>query len=356
MPGVIRLKVIELLSQHQADGYTPSAGLLELRQAVAQYLSATRGLNYSPDDIVVSAGAKPFIYYTLACVTTPGGGHEVIYPAPGFPIYESMAKYLGAVPRPIPLRKSNKYHMDLDELERMFSSRTRLLILNSPHNPTGSMLTDDELRRIADILSRWPKVWILSDEVYSQLTFTRLHLSIASYPGMQARTVIVDGASKTYAMTGWRIGYAANATLANLFAKLNTNIISCPCHLSQRAVAYALTQDLPEVWRMKESYRINCWETVKGLEPVPNIECLLPDGAFYVYVDVGDICAQTNIPSGGEFADRLLRGARVAVTADSHFGTPPVDEPPHIRISAASSLGNITEGIRRMKDWFETLQ
>ena len=224
-------------------GYTPSAGIPELRQAAAQYLNRTRGLNYDADDVVVAAGAKPFIMYSILATTDHGQEHEVIYPNPGFPIYESQIKANGAMPVPLHLRESRGFNFDPAELEARMNDKTRLLILNSPQNPTGGIVSKAELEVIVEILDKYPNVWVFSDEIYSQLCFEESFTSIASFPSMTERTIVVDGCSKTWAMTGWRLGFAANKALAPTFTKWVTNTESCASHITQWAGVEALNGD-----------------------------------------------------------------------------------------------------------------
>src|SRR5262249_40636871 len=204
-------------------GYTPSAGIDELRAAAAKDLGARRGLEFLPDDVVVGAGAKPFIAYTIASVTDHGAGDEVIYPVPGFPIYESQILANGALPVPIYLREARDFAFDPAELEAKITAKTKLLILNTPHNPTGRMLQPSALGSIAAILGRHPQVWVYADEIYSRLAYAGTFETLASRPGMHERTIVSDGASKTWAMTGWRIGYVANRMLAPSFTRWITN-------------------------------------------------------------------------------------------------------------------------------------
>src|SRR5436190_11771765 len=214
-------------------GYTPSAGIDELREAAARDLGARRGLDIRPEDVVVGAGAKPFIAYTIASVTDYGVGDEVIYPVPGFPIYESQIVANGAVPVPIFLREARDFAFDPAELEAKITPKTRLLILNTPQNPTGGILGRADLDAIAEILRGHPQIWVYADEIYSRLAYAGAFDTLARRPGMQERTIISDGASKTWAMTGWRIGFAANRTLAPVFTRWITNTDSCASQISQ---------------------------------------------------------------------------------------------------------------------------
>ncbi|MGB5081924.1 MAG: aminotransferase class I/II-fold pyridoxal phosphate-dependent enzyme, partial [Burkholderiales bacterium] len=235
-------------------GYTPSAGINELREAAARYMGAMRGLSISPADVVIGGGAKPFIAYTILSVTDYGVGDEVIYPNPGFPIYESQIAAHGAVPVPLHLREARDFAFDPAELEAKITPRTKLLILNSPQNPTGGILTRKDLEGIAAILARHPEVWIYADEIYSRLCYEGEFCSIASLPGMRERTIISDGASKTWAMTGWRIGFAANAALAPHFVRWVTNTDSCASHVSQWAAVEAINGPQGDAQRMRDSF------------------------------------------------------------------------------------------------------
>ncbi len=221
-------------------GYTPSAGINELREAAAKYMGSMRGLKISPEDVVIGGGAKPFIAYTILTTTDAGKGDEVIYPNPGFPIYESQILACGAVPVPLSLRESRNFAFDPADLEARITPKTKLLILNSPHNPTGGILTKRDLEDIAAVLRKHPDIWIYADEIYSRLCYEGEFASIASLPGMYERTIISDGASKTWAMTGWRIGFASNPVLAPQFIRWVTNTDSCASHISQWAAVEAI--------------------------------------------------------------------------------------------------------------------
>jgi aspartate/methionine/tyrosine aminotransferase len=238
-----------------------------------------RGLSIRPEDVVVGAGAKPFIAYAILSTTDYGAGDEVIYPNPGFPIYESQILALGALPVPIYLRESRDFAFDPNELEANITANTRMLILNSPHNPTGGMLRSADLEAIAEILRPHPQIWIYADEIYSRLAYDGKFESIASLPGMQERTIISDGASKTWAMTGWRIGYIANRTLAPVFTRWITNTDSCASQISQWAALEAVTgpQDAAEM--MKKSFLERRDLITRLLNEVPGVTCLVPDGA-----------------------------------------------------------------------------
>ncbi len=329
-------------------GYTPSAGIEELRIAVAGDMGARRGLAIEPDEIVVGAGAKPFIAYAIASVTDYGVGDEVIYPVPGFPIYESQVVANGAVPVPIYLREARDFAFDPAELEAAITPKTKLLILNTPHNPTGGILRAQDLDAIADILRRHPHVWIYADEIYSRLAYDGAFESIASRPGMRERTIISDGASKTWAMTGWRIGWVANRALAPVFTRWITNTDSCASQISQWAALEAVCgpQDMAEAMRMKFLERRDL--IVKLLNKVPGVTCRTPGGAFYAWPNVTEACALTGCADSEVFRKRLLHEAGIAVLADIHFGRRVPGDGQHIRFSYATSNDAIEEGVMRL--------
>ena len=334
--------------QSGKHGYTPSAGIPELRQAASVYLNKTRDLEYDPDDVVVAAGAKPFIMYSILATTDYGEGHEVIYPNPGFPIYESQIKVHGAVPVPLHLRESRGFNFDPAELESKINDKTRLLILNSPQNPTGGIVPRRELEIIAEVLERHPKVWVFSDEIYSQLCFEESFSSIASFPSMTDRTIVVDGCSKTWAMTGWRLGFAASKALAPAFTKWVTNTESCASHITQWAGVEALTGNQSGAQLMRAKFLERRDLIVGLLNEVPGVTCLNPGGAFYVWPNVTEACQMIGAKDSEEFRKRLLLEAGVAVLADIHFGRRVPDDGQHVRFSYAASNEDIVEGINRL--------
>ncbi len=332
-------------------GYTPSAGIDELRAAAARDLGARRGLDIKPDEVVIGAGAKPFIAYTIASVTDFGVGDEVIYPVPGFPIYESQILANGAVPVPIYLRESRHFAFDPAELESKITPKTRLLILNTPQNPTGGILTRTDLDAIAEILRQHPQVWVFADEIYSRLVYDGTFDSIATRPGMLERTVISDGASKTWAMTGWRIGYVANRTLAPVFTRWITNTESCASQISQWAAVAAISgpQDAADTMRARFLERRDL--IVRLLNDIPGITCAAPGGAFYAWPNVTEACRITGCADSEEFRKRLLNEAGIAVLADIHFGRRVPGDGQHIRFSYAASTEAIEKGVARLADF-----
>ncbi len=332
-------------------GYTPSAGIVELREAIAKYVSRTRAIAVSADDVVVGAGAKPFIAYTILSVTDHGAGDEVIYPNPGFPIYESQIRAMGAVPVPIYLRESRGFNFDPAELEAKITPRTKLLILNSPQNPTGGIVPAKDMQAIADHPCEAPgRVGIRRRDLFAPRV-RRHFASLASIPGMQERTIICDGASKTWAMTGWRLGYAVNKALAPVFTRWVTNTESCASHISQWAAVEALNGPQDEAEKMRASFLARRDLIVGLLNEVPGVTCQSPGGAFYAWPNVTEACRMIGTRDSEEFRVRLLNEAGVAVLADIHFGPRVPDEGQHIRFSYAASSAAIEKGVARMAEF-----
>jgi aspartate/methionine/tyrosine aminotransferase len=332
-------------------GYTPSAGIDELRAAAAAYMGGMRGLVVRPEDVVIGTGAKPFIAYSILSVTDPGAGDEVIYPNPGFPIYESQIAASGARGVPLPLREARDFAFDPAELEAKITPRTRLLILNSPQNPTGGVLSATDLNAIASVLARHPQVWVYADEIYSRLVYQGRFHSIASLPGMAERTIISDGASKTWAMTGWRIGFAANRLLAPHFVRWITNTESCAAQVSQWAALEAINGPQTDAEAMRACFLARRDLIVRLLNEVPGVSCRTPGGAFYAWPNVTGACRMIGAEDSEVFRRRLLAEAGVAVLADIHFGARVPGEGQHIRFSYAASNEAIEKGVERMADF-----
>ena len=351
-PDHVRLAGIRAITQGKT-GYTPSPGVAELRAAAVRFFTRTRGINVKPDEVVCACGGKPFIGYSILSVTDHGAGHEVIYPNPGFPIYSSLISACGAVPVALPLRESRGFNFDIDELAEKITDRTRLLILCSPGNPTGNVLGPSELEQVAELVARHDELWVYSDEVYSGLVYDGQFRSIGALPGMRERTIIVDSASKTYSMTGWRIGYAANAALAPAFTRWVTNTDSCPPHPSQWAVVQALDGPQDDSVEMRRVFLERRDHIVAGLNELPGFRCLVPGGAFYVWPNVTEACRLVGAADSEELRRRLLHEAGVAVLADVHFGRPVAGEGEHLRFSYASSLEAIDEGLSRIAGFLE---
>jgi aspartate/methionine/tyrosine aminotransferase len=318
-------------------GYCPAPGIPELRAAAAAYLSAPRGLALVPEEVLIATGAKPFLFFTiLACASA---GDEVLYPDPGFPIYRSAIAWAGATPVAVPLRARADFAIDPDELASLLTPRTRLVILNSPNNPTGAVMSAEELDAVARVLEG-TDAWILADEVYAKILYDADAPSLASFAALRERVVLVDSCSKTFAMTGWRCGFAAvPEPLREPLTRFFINCTSCVPPFVQRAAVAALTGPVDEVGAMVDTFRARRDAVVDGLNALPGVSCALPQGAFYAFPDVSG----TGM-SGAELAERLLAEKGVALLAGSAFGEHADD---HLRISYAAALPRIEAGLRR---------
>ena len=322
--------------------YTPSAGVVELREAIATWLGTHRGLAVDAGQVVVAPGAKPIMFYALLALLD--SGDEAIYPDPGFPIYGSMIGFAGARGIPLPLRERNGFDIALDELRSLVTARTKVLILNSPHNPTGAVLSPATIREIAR-LARERDLWVLADEIYGEILYEGEHRSILREEGMAERTILLDGFSKTYAMTGWRLGFGVfPAPLVGPVTKLVTNSVSCTATFVQRAGIAALTARPPEVDAMVRAFRERRDAIVAGLNGIPGITCTVPHGAFYVFPNITAL----GLGDSARVADRSLYEAGVAVLAGTAFG--PSGEG-YLRLSYANSLANIRLALERIAAW-----
>jgi aspartate aminotransferase len=322
-----------------ATHYGPSAGLPELREAVAEDSSKRRAVRATPEMVVVTPGAKPILFFVILALVDEGD--EVLYPNPGFPIYESMIRYIGGHPVPVRLVEEEDFGLDIDQLCNKVSSKTRLIILNDPHNPTGGVIPEAGLRAIADVAMKYG-VPVLSDEIYSRILYGASHLSIASLPGMEALAIILDGFSKTYAMTGWRLGYGIMpAPMAQVVAKLQTNATSCTATFSQIAGVAALRGDQSAVDSMVREFERRRNRIVDGLRGIPGIKCVRPKGAFYVFPNI----TGTGFSSRA-LADRLLEEAGLACLSGTAFGE---FGEGYLRFSYATSMENIEEALRRIR-------
>jgi len=350
-PENIKQAAIKAIKEGKT-GYTSSAGILELQEAVATRFSKTRGVEVKPEHVAVACGGKPFIYWSILCTTDYGTHDEVIYPNPGFPIYESQIVAHGAKPVPLPLLEEKEFAFDTEDLKKRITKKTRMLIINSPQNPTGGILKKEELKTIAD-LAIDHDFWVYSDEIYSTLVYDAPFQSIASIDGMLDRTIMVDCVSKAYAMTGWRLGYAANKTLAPHFARWMTNTDSCVNHPTQWAVVEALNGPQDESKKMAKSFKERRDLIVKLLNNVEGIKCLSPGGAFYVWPNVTLACRKVGAKSAEEFRKMLLDKG-VACLADIHFGRKnPRQTEEYVRFSYATAKDDIIEGVRRVKKFVE---
>jgi aspartate/methionine/tyrosine aminotransferase len=335
--------VVAAGNQALLDGYThycASAGLTELREAVAREVSQTRGISVNSDWVVITPGAKPIMFYLILAVVEEGD--EVLYPNPGFPIYESMINFAGGKPVPLPLLERYDFRFDVHELRQKVTPRTKLIIINSPQNPTGGLLTLDDLKAIADIAVE-RDILVLSDEIYGKIIYEGQHHSIASLPGMLEHTVILDGFSKTYAMTGWRLGYGVmTPVLQAHVSKLVTNSVSCTAPFTQRAGLEALAHTSKEVSQMVVEFRRRRDFVWKALNQIQGMSCVLPPGAFYLFPNI-----QAFGMTSGVFADFLLNDAGVAVLSGSSFGK---HGEGYIRISYANSIENLSKAVARIQE------
>jgi aspartate aminotransferase len=321
--------------------YGPSAGLPELREAIAEYVSRTRNVAVSPDEVVVVPGGKPIIFFTILALIE--SGDEVLYPNPGFPIYESMVNYSVGKGVPIPLREDRDFSIDVKELASLINDRTRLIILNSPHNPTGGILTKKDILEIAEAIGD-RNILILSDEIYSRLIYDGDHFSIMTVPGFKDRTILLDGFSKTYAMTGWRLGYGVmRPDLASQIAKLTTNSNSCTASFTQIAGVEALRGDQSSVDKMSAEFRRRRDAFVAGLNKIKGFSCRMPKGAFYAFPNI----TKTGWPSK-KLADALLEQAGVAALAGTAFGAYGEG---YLRFSVANSLENLNKALAQIESW-----
>ena len=321
--------------------YGPAAGLPELRQTIADYVSRTRKVQVSSEEVVVVPGGKPIIFFTMLALIE--AGDEVIYPNPGFPIYESMVNYSIGKAIPIPLREDRDFSVDTKELASLITDRTKLIILNSPHNPTGGVLTKKDILEIAEAIGD-RNILILSDEIYSRLIYEGDHFSIMSVPGFKERTILLDGFSKTYAMTGWRLGYGVmRADLAVNISRLVTNATSCTASFTQIAGIEALRGDQSSVDNMSAEFQRRRDAFVAGLNKIKGFSCRLPKGAFYTFPNI----TQTGWPSK-KLADALLEQAGVACLSGTAFGEYGEG---YLRFSVANSLENLNKALARIEGW-----
>ena len=324
------------------DGYThygPTSGLPELREAIARNSREVRGIDTDPAHVVVTPGAKPIMFYLILALAEPGV--EIIYPNPGFPIYESMIRFSGATPVPMQLLEETGYHPDLTDLAERLTERTRLIIINSPENPCGSALSREELETIANLVKDRDDLYVLADEIYKDILYTGAHYSIAAFPDMARRTIILDGFSKSYAMTGWRLGYGIMPEeLVPHITRLAVNSVSCAASFSQRAAISALDGPQDQVQAMTAEFSRRRRLIADGLRNIPGVNCPEPEGAFYVFPSIKG----TGL-SSAEFEERALSEAGVALLSGSAFGQ---FGEGYVRLSYANSQENIEKALERL--------
>ncbi|MGA2488582.1 MAG: pyridoxal phosphate-dependent aminotransferase [Anaerolineales bacterium] len=336
---------IEAIKQGQTR-YTSPGGMPALRAAIAGFVSRQLGLNIGPECVVVGPGAKPGLFFPTLALVNPGD--EVLYPDPGFPTYPAMIRVAGGIPVPVPLREENQFSFDLHAFDARISDKTRLIVLNSPANPTGGVIPLNDLKHVAEKV-REHDTWIMSDEIYARLVYDGLRVpSITALPGMLERTIIVDGFSKTYAMTGWRLGYMVMPeTLAERVELLLTHSIGCTATFTQIAGVEALTGPQEKVAENVAEYQRRRDYIVSGLNAIPGVSCQVPQGAFYVFPNVKSFGI-----SSKEIARRMIDEAGVAVLAGSDFGS---GGEGYLRLCYATSLQVLQESLEKMAAWFKLL-
>ncbi len=344
-PANVRAAAKRALDEGETH-YAPFAGIPALREAIAADVGTRKGLAADPSQVFVTVGGKGVMLYAILGLIDPGD--EVIVPDPGYPIYESLTRFVGATPVPIPIRMDHEFRLDVDELESLVTPRTRMLVINSPANPTGGVLTRGDLERIAELANRHD-LWVLDDEIYARILYDGAeHVSIASLPGMAERTIVLDGFSKTYAMTGWRLGYAVvPPSLVQTYGQLVINTISCAPTFVQVGAVEALTGPQDDVDAMVVEFKARRDLVVAGLNDIAGIRCATPVGAFYVFPEV----TGTGL-DGATLAERLLQEAGVCVLAGTAFGGVGTG---HIRVSYANSRENLTEALSRIRGFVDGL-
>ena len=349
-PDYIKEAAIDALRKGYTK-YTPSAGIMPLREAIAEEISKTRNIPVSPEEVVVAPGAKPFIFHSMWALVNEGD--EVIYPNPGFPIYESMINFVGGKPVPLPLLEEREFSFDVEHLRSLISPKTKLIILNSPQNPTGGVLNQEDLEAVAELALKHD-IMVYSDEVYCRILYEGKFHSIASIPGMKEKTILADGFSKTYAMTGWRMGYGVmRKELADGIARLITNSDSCTAQFTQMAGIQAIKGPQEPSAEMVREYKKRRDLIVSLLNDVRGFRCLSPKGAFYVFPNVTQACRNLGMKDAVALQNYLLDKG-VAVLARIYFGSKNAGEKEeYIRLSYVGSEETIIEGLKRIKQAIE---
>jgi aspartate/methionine/tyrosine aminotransferase len=334
--------IVEAGRRALTGGYThygPSPGLMEVRERIAEEVSRTRGISVTADNVVITPGGKPIMFFSIMALVDEGD--EVIYPNPGFPIYESMIRFVGGVPVPMVLSADRDFNVDVDEVAGQITSKTKLMIINSPNNPCGSIIGKDDLEELARLAIE-NDVIVLADEIYSRFLYEGEHHSVSSFPGMRDRTIILDGFSKTYAMTGWRIGYGVMPVeLVEPISRLSTNSVSCTASFTQMAALEAMNGPQDDSYEMVAEFKKRRDIIVNGLNQISGIRCLMPKGAFYIFPNVDG----TGMTSK-QFADGLLQEAGVACLAGESFGKYGEG---CVRFSFANSTENLQKALERIE-------
>jgi aspartate aminotransferase len=334
------------LLEERMTHYTGATGIAPLREAIVADVKRWKGIDATPEQVVVTPGAKPIMFYAMLALINEGD--EVIYPNPGFPIYESMARYVGGKAVPAPLRESAEFRMDVGEVESLVTGRTRLIVINSPENPTGSILTHNDIRALARIANEHDLV-ILADEIYGRLQYEGEPLSIATLPGMAERTITLDGFSKTFAMTGWRLGYGIIPEwLLPTYSRLVINSVSCTNAFAQAGAIAALTGPQDEPQRFRDEFVARRSLIVEGLNAIPGVSCVMPHGAFYAFPNVSSFGRRS-----AEIADHLLYDAGICTLAGTAFGS---HGEGHLRLSYANSRENIRTALERIGESLARLE
>jgi len=345
-PANVGEATVRALMEARMTHYTPATGIAPLKQAIVDDVRRWKGIETTPEQVIVTPGAKPIMFYAMLALIDEGD--EVIYPNPGFPIYESMANYVGGVAVPAQLREADEFRMDVAEVDSLVTDRTRMIVINSPHNPTGSVLTPEDIQQVAQI-ARDHDLVVLADEIYGRLQYDGQPLSIATLPGMAERTITLDGFSKTFAMTGWRLGYGiVPEWLVPSFSRLVINSVSCTNAFAQAGAVAALTGQQDEPDRFREEFVARRQLIVDGLNAIPGVSAVMPHGAFYAFPNVSSFGR-----SSAEIADHLLYDAGVCVLAGTAFGR---HGEGYVRLSYANSRENIGRALERMGESLAKLE
>jgi len=333
--------------------YNPPAGVPDFRRTVAKYISRTRSIDVDMDNVIIGPGTKPVIFYAISALIEEGD--EVIYPNPGYPIYESLVNYAGGTAVPLPLLEEKGFSFDIADLKKAVGPKTRMIILNSPQNPTGGVLSKSDLEAIAQIAIK-NDIWVMSDEIYSRIVYDGEFNSIISIPGMKDRTILIDGFSKVYSMTGWRLGYGVmSKELIVPMIALNTNIVTCAATFTQYAGIEGYEGSQEESDRMVDEFKARRDIIVDGLNDIEGISCLSPKGSFYVFPNVTGLCKKLGLKDSIELQQHLLHDAGVAVLPRTSFGVKNAsEEQEYIRLCYALSRKEIIEGIGRIKNLVKT--